>query len=122
MTLPAATARALDGVSAAPSVNFPSWMRQGATDGLGTALGIEVRALRAARLPGYALPLGAEGQGTVSRLLLARVLALLPLAVTVLLALPLAGCVLLPLATRHGAVLIAVEVVRSVAFGVTLGE
>jgi len=50
------------------------------------------------------------------------VLALVPLGLILLLALPLAGRGLLPLATRNGEVLIAVEVVRWLAFGVALGE
>ena len=105
----------------------------------------------AARLLGYAIPLGAEELGTGLRLLLggpvfllaasvlgaidehlgtarlpwarrSAVLALVPLALTLLLALPLAGRGLLPLATRHGEALVAVEVVRWLAFGVALGE
>jgi len=105
----------------------------------------------AARLLGRAIPLGAEELGTGLRLLLggpvfllaasilgavdehlgtarlpwarrSAVLALLPLALTLLIALPLAGRGLLPLATRHGEALVAVEVVRWRAFGVALGE
>jgi len=105
----------------------------------------------AARLLGYDFPLGAEELGTGLRLLLggpvfllvasilgavderlgterlpwarrSAVLSFLPLALTLLLALPLAGRGLLPLATRHGEALVAVEVVRWAAFGVALGE
>jgi len=49
------------------------------------------------------------------------ILALVPLAATLLLAL-LAARGLLPLATRGGGYLVAVEVVRWGAFGVALGE
>lgn len=105
----------------------------------------------AARPFGLEFPLGAEEIGTGVRLLLSgpvflvvasvlgaidehlgtgqlpwllrnALLAGVPLAITLALAVPLAGGGLLPLATRDGAALVAVEVVRWVAFGIALGE
>jgi membrane protein DedA with SNARE-associated domain len=104
-----------------------------------------------ARPFGLDFPLGAEEIGTGARLLLGGpvflvvasllgafdehlgterlpwllrniLLAGLPLAATLALAVPLAWRGLLPLATRNGAALIAVEVVRWVTFGIALGE
>ncbi len=104
----------------------------------------------AARPLGLAAPLGAEEVGTGLRFLLggpvflltasvlgvvdehfgtahlpwavrSAALAVIPLAATLLLA-ALAGRGLLPLATRGGGYLVAVEVVRWGAFGVALGE
>lgn len=104
----------------------------------------------AARPFGIDLPLGAEEVGTGLRLLLGGpvfllvasilgvidehlgteqlpwvvrsvTLAAFPLAITLVLAL-LAGRGLVPLATRDGAYLVAIEVVRWAAFGVALGE
>jgi membrane-associated protein len=105
----------------------------------------------ALRLLGRPLPLGAEEVGTGLRLLLGWPLFLLlasllgafderlgaerlppaarlaltaglPLALTLLLALALAGRPLARLAEGNGEVLVALEVVRWVAFGVALGE
>ena len=104
----------------------------------------------AARPFGVEFPLGAEEAGTGLRLLLGGpvfllvasvlgvidehlgterlpwvvrsvALAAFPLAATLILAL-FAGRGLVPLATRNGAYLVAVEVVRWTAFGVALGE
>ncbi len=104
----------------------------------------------AARPLGLAAPLGADEAGTGLRFLLggpiflsvagllgvvdehfgtarlpwvvrSAALAVVPLAATLVLAL-LAGRGLIPLATRGGGYLVAVEVVRWAAFGVALGE
>jgi len=99
-----------------PAVAVGGLLYIGIFDRVGYAVGPAALAL----FERVALPLGA----LVSPVTVARsaALALLPLALTLLLALPLAGRGLLPLATRHGEALVAVEVVRWLAFGVALGE